>query len=91
LAWIRRRDVKFSKMCDYKGVAHFIVKTGRKNIRILLPGQPYEKSFVVPIKKISNRRPAEYEPEDDMDDVELEEETDLTEETEELEDEFQPQ
>ena len=84
--------MKFSKMCDYKGVAHFIVKTGRKNIRILLPGQPYEKSFVVPLKKVTNRRPAEYEPEDDLDDepegdVELAEE-----ESEELEDsEYQPQ
>jgi hypothetical protein len=53
--------MKFSNVCDYKGVAHFIVKTGRKNIRILLPGQPYEKSFVVPLKKVSNRRPADVE------------------------------
>ena len=95
--------MKFSKMCDYKHVPHFIVKTGRKNIRILLPGQPYEKSFVVPIKKISNRRSAECEPEDDdLDDVELEEPTeleDVTEENEELtdvdegieDDQFQPQ
>ena len=97
--------MKFSKMCDYKGVAHFIVKTGRKNIRILLPGQPYEKSFVVPLKKVSNRRPAEYEPGDDEDDVQLEggptlikHTKDLTEEEfeeefeeEEEEEDFQPQ
>ena len=44
-----------------------MVKTGRKNIRILKPGEPYEKSFVVPLKKVSNRRPAEdiEEPDDD--------------------------
>jgi hypothetical protein len=84
--------MKFSKMCDYKGVAHFIVKTGRKNIRILLPGQPYEKSFVVPIKKVSNRRPAEYEPEDDLDEVDIEEGTELADDNAELEDEqYQPQ
>jgi hypothetical protein len=87
--------MKFSKMCDYKGVAHFIVKTGRKNIRILLPGQPYEKSFVVPIKRISNRRPAECEAEDDLDEVEMEEETELVEQDEgiieESEEEYQPQ
>lgn len=51
--------MKFSKVCDYKGEAHYICKTGRKNIRILLPGLPYEKSFVVPLKTVSNRRPAE--------------------------------
>jgi ribosomal protein S8 len=89
--------MKFSKMCDYKGVAHFIVKTGRKNIRILLPGQPYEKSFVVPLKKVSNRRPAEYEPEDDLDEVEvglgdeLVEAPEIEEESEQLTDEYQPQ
>jgi hypothetical protein len=85
--------MKFSKMCDYKGVAHFIVKTGRKNIRILLPGQPYEKSFVVPIKKIANRRPAEYEPEDNLDDDgEPEGDAELTDAVRDLEDErYQPQ
>jgi len=89
--------MKFSKMCDYKGVAHFIVKTGRKNIRILLPGKPYEKSFVVPLKKVSNRRPAEYEPEDDLDEVEvglgddLVEAPEIEEESEQLTDEYQPQ
>ena len=89
--------MKFSKMCDYKGVAHFIVKTGRKNIRILLPGQPYEKSFVVPLKKVSNRRPAEYEPEDDLDEVEvglgdeLVEAPEIEEESEQLTDAYQPQ
>ncbi len=62
--------MRFSNVCDYKGEAHYIVKTGRKNIRILKPGLPYEKSFVVPLKKVSNRRPAEYEeePEDETED-----------------------
>jgi hypothetical protein len=95
--------MKFSKMCDYKGVAHFIVKTGRKNIRILLPGKPYEKSFVVPLKKVSNRRPAEYEPEDDLDEPEIGEGAELLdgaeyveapeieEESEQLTDAYQPQ
>jgi hypothetical protein len=70
--------VKFSKLVDYKGEPHFVCKTGRKNIRILKPGLPYEKSFVVPLKKVSNRRPAEYDPEDDVDnDVEIEENTEL--------------
>jgi len=84
--------MKFSKMCDYKGVAHFIVKTGRKNIRILLPGQPYEKSFVVPLKKVSNRRPAEYveEPDEDLDDDDLEEEIDMS-DVSLPEPEYQPQ
>ena len=53
--------MKFSKMCDYKGEAHYICKTGRKNIRILAPGQPYERSFVVPIGHTFNRRPAEFQ------------------------------
>jgi len=67
--------MRFSNVVDYKGQPHFVCKTGRKNIRILKPGQPYEKSFVVPLKRVSNRRPAEYEePEDeDQDDVELDE------------------
>jgi hypothetical protein len=76
--------MRFSNMCDYKGVAHFIVKTGRRNIRILKPGMPYEKSFVVPLKKVSNRRPVEYEPEDE-DDAELEDETELCDETGQVE------
>ena len=50
--------MKFSKMIDYKGKAYFLCRTGRINCRILEPGQPYEKSFVVPIKKTSNKRPA---------------------------------
>jgi hypothetical protein len=82
--------MKFSKMCDYKGVAHFIVKTGRKNIRILEPGKPYEKSFVVPLKKVSNRRPADFieDPEDDIEEnVELEDKPQLLDVNEELEEE----
>jgi hypothetical protein len=51
--------MKFSKVCDYKGEAHYVCKTGRKNIRILLLGLPYERSFVVPLKMVSGRRPAE--------------------------------
>jgi hypothetical protein len=89
--------MRFSNMVDYKGVAHYVVKTGRKNIRILLPGQPYEKSFVVPLKKVSDRRPADFI-EDPDDEVENENpfnlEDDPAEEPEEaeLEDEqFQPQ
>jgi hypothetical protein len=87
--------MRFSNMVDYKGVAHYVVKTGRKNIRILLPGQPYEKSFVVPLKKVSNRRPAEYveEPDDEVENP-LDLEDDPAEELEEadLEDEqYQPQ
>jgi ribosomal protein S8 len=89
--------MRFSNQVDYKGKAHFVCKTGRKNIRILLPGQPYEKSFVVPLKKVSNRRPAEYEPEDDLDEVEvglgddLVEAPEIEEESEQLTDEYQPQ
>ena len=84
--------MRFSNIVDYKGVAHFIVKTGRKNIRILLPGQPYEKSFVVPLKKVSNRRPAEYveEPDEDLDDDDLEEEIDMS-DVSLPEPEYQPQ
>jgi hypothetical protein len=91
---------------DYKGDAkhpageYYVVKTGRRNIRILKPGEDYDKSFVVPLKKVSNRRPAEYEPEDDDqddDDLDLEGQPELIEPeiaddgAEELEDEFQPQ
>jgi len=87
--------MRFSNMVDYKAVPHYVVKTGRKNVRILLPGQSYEKSFVVPIKKVSNRRPAEYEPEEDVDEVELSDEPEGELEDafqdEELHDEFQPQ
>lgn len=57
--------MKFSNMCDYNGKPHFICKTGRKNVRILDVGQPYEKSFVVPINRIGNRRPADVQFEDD--------------------------
>ena len=53
--------MKFSNMCDYKDEAHYICKTGRKNIRILEPGLPYDRSFVVPIGLTSNRRPAEFQ------------------------------
>ena len=52
--------MKFSKTVDYKGRPHFVCKTGRKRIRILEPGLPYEKSFVVPLKLVSNRRPSEF-------------------------------
>jgi hypothetical protein len=84
--------MKFSNMVDYKGVPHYVVKTGRRNIRILLPGQAYEKSFVVPLKKVSNRRPAEYIEDPDEEEVELDEENEVLGETEELEDEqYQPQ
>lgn len=93
--------MRFSNMCDYKGVGHFIVKTGRVNIRILKPGEPYDKSFVVPIKKTSNRRPTDViEPGDDDETPEdLSELTDASEltdpnegaEQELPEDEFQPQ
>lgn len=90
--------MRFSNLVDYKGVPHYVVKTGRKNIRILKPGEAYEKSFVVPLKRVSNRRPAEYveEPEDDLDDdMELDESSgDAVEHLRlpELEDEqFQPQ
>ena len=85
--------MRFSNVVDYKGQAHYVCKTGRKNIRILKPGEEYEKSFVVPLKKVSNRRPAEYveEPDED-DDVDFKDETELVDdEAEELEDEFQPQ
>jgi hypothetical protein len=58
--------MKFSKMVDYKGQAHFVCKTGRKNVRILEPGLPYEKSFVVPLKQVSNRRPAEFSEDPDV-------------------------
>ncbi len=71
--------MKFSNVVDYKGVAHFVVKTGRKNIRILLPGQPYEKSFVVSLKKVSNRRPADVEEEPDVDEPDEAGELDTTE------------
>ena len=87
--------MRFSNLVDYKGTPHHVVKTGRKNIRILKPGEPYEKSFVVPLRKVSNRRPAEFVEDDvdDDDDVELEEQPEITDdEAEELEDsEFQPQ
>ena len=87
--------MKFSKMVDYKGKPHFVCKTGRKNVRILEPGKDYDKSFVVPIKKVSNRRPAECEPEEDVDDVELtgepEGELENAFEDAELDGEFQPQ
>jgi hypothetical protein len=93
--------MRFSNLVDYKGVPHHVVKTGRKNIRILKPGEDYEKSFVVPLKKVSNRRPAEYVEDDvdDDDDLELEGQPELIEPNEivddedaELEDsEFQPQ
>ena len=67
-------------------------KTGRKNIRILEPGKDYDKSFVVSLKKVSNRRPAEYEPEDDLDEDDVELDAAGVEiEDEELHDEFQPQ
>ena len=58
--------MRFSKMCDYKEKPHFVCKTGRKNIRILEVGKPYDKSFVVPINRVSNRRPADFleDPED---------------------------
>ncbi len=56
----RRRNMKFSKMCDYKGEAHFVCKTGTKNVRILAVGQSYDQSFVVPIGHTTNRRPAEF-------------------------------
>jgi hypothetical protein len=58
--------MKFSKMVDYKGQAHFVCKTGRKNVRILEPGLPYEKSFVVPLKLVSNWRPAEFSEDPDV-------------------------
>lgn len=86
--------MKFSNMVDYKEVPHYVVKTGRKNIRNLLPGQPYEKSFVVPLKKVSNRRPAEYVEEPDEDEVELDEENDVLGKAEEVEvedEQYQPQ
>ncbi len=84
--------MKFSKIVDYKGEAHFVCKTGRKNIRILKPGEPYEKSFVVPLKKVSNRRAADIE-QDDEDDAKLGDEVELSDgiENGELADEFQPQ
>ena len=69
--------MRFSNMVTYKDKDYYVVKTGRRNIRILEPGMPYEKSFVVPLKKVSNRRPAEYEPEDDDQD-DLEEDVEFT-------------
>lgn len=83
--------MRFSNQVDYKGQAHFICKTGRKNIRILKPGEPYEKSFVVPLSKVSNRRPAEYVEEPDEDDVDLEEETELSGEARLVDLDYQPQ
>jgi hypothetical protein len=79
--------MKFSKMCDYANKPHFVCKTGRKNIRILEVGQPYEKSFVVPLKKISNRRPSDFieDPEEET----TEDSPELEEANEDLE--FQPQ
>jgi len=53
--------MKFSNMMDYKGKAHYVCKTGRKNIRLLEPGLPYDQSFVVPLRLTSNRRPAEFQ------------------------------
>ena len=95
--------MKFSNMVTHKGKDFFVVKTGRKNIRILEPGQPYDKSFVVPLKKVSNRRPADGIVDDDDDDETPEGLTDLSELTdpndqidnldtqEEPDEEFQPQ
>jgi hypothetical protein len=63
--------MKFSTMVDFKGQPHFVGKTGRKNIRILELRQPYEKSFGVPLKTVSNRRPAEFQQDTDSRDVAL--------------------
>ena len=81
--------MKFSNVVDYKNEPHFVCKTGRKNIRILKPGEPYENSFVVSLKRVSNRRPAEYDPEEDVDEVELADEPEV--ELEDLPERFQPQ
>jgi hypothetical protein len=81
--------MKFSNVVDYKNEPHFVCKTGRKNIRILKPGEPYENSFVVSLKRVSNRRPAEYDPEEDVDEVELADEPEV--ELEDLPETFQPQ
>ena len=43
--------MKFSKMSITRARHISSVKTGRKNIRILEPGEPYEKSFVVPLEE----------------------------------------
>lgn len=89
--------MRFSNLVDYKGVPHYVVKTGRKNIRILKPGEEYDKSFVVSLKKVSNRRPAEYveDSDDDDDDVDLEGQSELIDPVgiaEDIEDsEYQPQ
>ncbi len=88
--------MRFSNIVTYKGEDFYVVKTGRRNIRILKPGEDYEKSFVVPLKKVSNRRPAEVQEPDDDDDLDLEGETELIEPNDIVEDEledseFQPQ
>lgn len=89
--------MKFSKMITYKGKDYFLCRTGRRNCRILEPGQPYEKSFVVPIKKTSNKRPADVAQDDDDDDLEIEDEVQLEDPTEDpiedagLADELLPQ
>ncbi len=99
--------MKFSNQCDFKGDAnhpagqYLIVKTGRIRIRLLKPGEPYSASFVVPLKKVSNRRPADGIVDDDDDETteglpDLSELTDPNEDAEQdsldvPEDEFQPQ
>ena len=64
--------MRFTKLVDYKGKPHFVCKTGTKRIRILEPGRKYEDSFVVPLKKVSNRRPADLDPEE-VEDEDLDE------------------
>ena len=89
--------MKFSNMVTYKGDRvhpageYYVVKTGRVRIRLLKPGDPYEKSFKVSLKAVSDRRPVEYVEDDDDDNVELEGQEEIVED-EDLEDaEYQPQ
>lgn len=85
--------MRFSKMVDYKGEPHFLCRTGRRNVRILKPGEPYEKSFVVPIKKVSNKRPADIEcdSEDEIEDDELRDEADELQDQDVQDEQFLPQ
>lgn len=89
--------MKFSRVVDYKGDSrhaagnYFLVRRGTKNARILAPHEEYEKSFVVPIKKLSNIRPADVVQDDDNEvDFEAAQEAAEQEEADLLE-EYQPQ
>jgi len=52
--------MKFSTACSLanREGTFFVVRTGRKNVRVLECGHSREESFVVPIGQGLNRRPA---------------------------------